>query len=49
MKCQCIATSNYTIHDAGAKSGIIKTSGYEKMQVNIMLTVLADRMKLTSL
>jgi hypothetical protein len=40
--------SNYTINDAGAKSIFIKTSGYEKMQLTTMLTVLADSMKLPS-
>jgi hypothetical protein len=38
--------SNYTDDDTGAKSVLIKTSGNEKMQVTVMLKVLADGTKL---
>jgi hypothetical protein len=34
--------SNYTVDDKGVKSVLIKTSGNEKMQVTVMLKVLAD-------
>jgi hypothetical protein len=55
MKLQCIlichpvyfdVPSNYTVDDKGVKSVLIKTSGNEKMRVTVMLTVLADGMKL---
>jgi hypothetical protein len=38
--------SNYTVDGTGAKSVLIKTSGNEKMRVTVMLTVLADGIKL---
>jgi hypothetical protein len=37
---------NYTVDDIGAKSVLIKTLGNEKMQVTVMLMVLADGIKL---
>jgi len=38
--------SSYTVDDNGGKSVAIKTSGYEKMGVSVMLVVLADGTKL---
>jgi hypothetical protein len=37
---------NYTVCDTGAKSVAVKTSGYEKMSVTLMLAVLAYGSKL---
>jgi hypothetical protein len=46
--CQCISIfhPNYTTNDADAKPAVIKTLGNEKMQMTVMLTDLADSMKL---
>jgi hypothetical protein len=41
--------SNYIVNDIGAKSVVIKTSGSKKMQVTVMLAVLADGSKLQPL
>jgi hypothetical protein len=38
--------SNYTVDDSGAKSVAIKSSGYEKIRVTLMLVLLADGSKL---
>jgi len=38
--------SSYIVDDTGGKSVAIKTSGYEKMGVSVMLVVLADGTKL---
>jgi hypothetical protein len=45
-QCISICHPNYTTDDAGAKPAVIKTFGNEKMQVTVMLTELADSMKL---
>jgi hypothetical protein len=38
--------SSYSVDDTGRKSVAIKTSGYEKIGVSVMLLVLADSTKL---
>jgi hypothetical protein len=46
MPVYVVMPSSYTVDDTGAKSVAIKTSGYEKMHVTLMLAVLADGSKL---
>jgi hypothetical protein len=40
---------NITVHTKGSKSIHVKTTGHEKLRITVMLSVLVDGRKLTSL
>jgi hypothetical protein len=42
-----LMVANTTVDTKGSKSVLVKTTGHEKLRITVMLSVLADRRKLT--